>query len=83
MTDTVILIFDYQKINKKIDIEVPLNITANELIYGLNKGLRLGINTNNMSECYLCTEEPRALLRGDTCLENYGLRNGTIITFRR
>ncbi|MBQ8924114.1 MAG: hypothetical protein IJ053_04895 [Lachnospiraceae bacterium] len=83
MSNTVILIFDYEKKNIRIDIEVPLNISANELIYGLNKGLMLGINTNNTSECYLCTKEPRALLRGDTLLEEYGLRDGTIITFRR
>lgn len=83
MSDTVILIFDYQKKNIQIDIEVPLDITVNELIYGLNEGLGLGINTNNMEECYLCTEEPRALLRGDVNLESYGLRDGTVIKFKR
>ncbi len=83
MESSVIMIFNYVKMNKKIDIEVPLNISANELIYGLNKGLGLGINLSNIAECYLCTEEPRTLLRGDALLESFGLRNGTIINFNR
>lgn len=83
MDNTVILIFNYKKMNKKMDIEVPLDITANELIFGLNKGLNLGINMSNVAECYLCTEEPRTLLRGDKLLEDFGLRNGTIINFDR
>lgn len=82
MKNSVIMIFDYKRMNRCIDIEVPLNITANELIYGLNKGLNLGINIDDVSQCYLCTENPIALLRGDELLEKYGLRNGTIIRFQ-
>lgn len=81
MDSTVIMIFNDRRRNFKLDIEVPLNISANELIYGLNKGLNLGIDISNMAECYLCTEEPRILLRGDTLLEDLGVRNGTIINF--
>lgn len=83
MDNTVILIFDHVKMNKRFDIEVPLDITANEFIYGLNAGLHLGIDMNNVAECYLCTEEPRALLRGDRLLEDFGLRDGTVITYRK
>lgn len=82
MKDKVIMVFEYTKQNKSFDIEVPLTITANELIYGLNKGLRLGIDINNVSECYLCTEEPRALLRGDITLDKFGLRDGTKISYK-
>lgn len=82
MRNSVIMIFSNDKTNCCIDIEVPLNITANELIYGLNKGLNLGINMEDVSQCYLCTENPIALLRGDELLEVYGLRNGTVIHFR-
>lgn len=83
MQETVIVAFEYSKMNKSFDIEVPLSITANELIFGLNKGLNLGIDINNVEGCYLCTEEPRALLRGDNTLDKYGLRDGTKICFRR
>lgn len=82
MKDSIIIVFEYTKQNKSFDIEVPLSITANELIYGLNKGLGLGININNVSECYLCTEEPRALLRGDITLDKFGLRDGTKINYQ-
>lgn len=83
MDNTIILIFDYVQQNKRYDIEVPLNITANELVYGLNEGFHLGINMNDVSQCYLCADEPRTLLRGDIPLEEFGLRDGTVITYRR
>lgn len=83
MENTIIVIFNYKKMNKKIDIEIPLNISANELIYGLNAGLKLGMDLTNVADCYLCTEEPRTLLRGDKLLEEFGIRNGTIINFER
>ena len=81
MDSTVIMIFNDKKNKRMFDIEVPLDITANELIYGLNKGLKLGIDMRDMEQCYLCTEEPRILLRGDMLLEESGVRNGTIINF--
>lgn len=81
MDSTVIMIFNDRRRNLRFDIEVPLNISANELIYGLNMGLNLGIDISNMAECYLCTEEPRILLRGDALLEDLGVRNGTIINY--
>ncbi len=82
MENTVIMIFEDLSKNRSLDIEAPLNISANELIYGLNKGLHLGIDINNVRKCYLCTREPRILLRGDKTLEELGVRNGTIITYR-
>ncbi len=83
MANTAIMIFEYVNYGTSMDIEVPLNITANELIFGLNKGLNLGIDMNNISDCYLCTEEPRALLRGEQTLEEFGLRDGSVIRFLR
>ncbi len=83
MANTAIMIFEFVNYGMSLDIEVPLNITANELIFGLNKGLNLGIDMNNISDCYLCTEEPRALLRGEQTLEEFGLRDGSVIRFLR
>lgn len=83
MANTAIMIFEYANYGTSLDIEVPLDITANELIFGLNKGLNLGIDMNNISDCYLCTEEPRALLRGEQTLEEFGLRDGSVIRFLR
>ena len=75
----VIVIFKTPGMPVGIDIEIPLNITANELIYGLNEGFKLGIDMDNPGECYLRLENPTALLRGDTLLEEFGIRNGSTI----
>ena len=39
MENTVIVAFHHKKRNTWLDMEIPLDISANELIYGLNKGL--------------------------------------------
>lgn len=67
--------------DKKIDIDIPLDITANELIIGLTKAFDLNIDTSDLSSCCLKTENPIALLRGDKTLADYELRNGTIINY--
>lgn len=77
----IVCILNLQKKQKTVDIDIPLNISANELIVALNEGFRLGINTSDMSQCYLQTENPVALLRGSKTLEDYGLRDGTIINY--
>ena len=69
--------------NESYDIEVDNDITANELVRGLNTAFGLGINTNDIIDCYLKTENPIALIKGDKKLYEYGLRNGTIINFTR
>ncbi len=74
---TVILQLHRQK--KAVDIDIPLGITAHELIIGLNQGYKLGIDTDNVANCVLRAENPTALLRGNKTLEEYGLRNGTVI----
>ena len=65
--------------NIKLDISVPLEISANELIIGLNEGFGLGMDTSDISKCFLRTESPIALIKGNKSLKEFGLRNGTII----
>lgn len=77
--NTAIVILNIHKDNKEIDIEIPLDITANELVLALNKTYNLGINTENMMELYLRSENPIALLKGNRTLEEYGIRNGSIL----
>lgn len=69
--------------NIECDIEAESDITANDLIRGLNAAYNLGINMNDINSCYLKTENPIALIKGDKTLEEYGLRQGTIINFTR
>lgn len=70
-------------VNKKIskDIEVPLFITANELVIALNNAYELGINVTDIKKCYLKSERPIALLKGNKSLAEFGVRNGTIIYY--
>lgn len=83
MAENVIMQFARQKTGECFDIEVPLNITANELLYALSQGLQLGLNLADMSQCYLVTENPVALIKGDVLLEEFGVHDGTRICFNR
>lgn len=79
--DVAIIIFNIVKRQFTVDIEVPLNITANELVFALNTAYELGIDTTNIKNCFLKAENPIALLRGNKTLGEYGIRNGSIINF--
>lgn len=78
-SERIVVVLHLHKQGYKMDLDIPLDITANELIIGLNEGLRLGMNTMDLSKCHLKTENPIAFLRGNKLLRDYGLRNGTII----
>ena len=62
-----------------IDLDVPLDIAAFELISGLNEAYDLGIDMDIESNCHLSSESPVALLRGSKTLREYGIRNGSVI----
>ena len=73
MKEKVIIQFicgDFQK-----DLEVPLDITADEFIYAVQNIVKV--------EDFLTSENPIALIKGDQTLEEIGIRNGSIIYGRR
>ena len=77
--ETVIVQFIDRRKGITADLEIPLDITANELVEILNDVYKLGINTDNMKECYLKAEDPIALLKGSRPLSDFGIRTGSII----
>lgn len=79
----VVLFRIYRKNGTKeeIDLDIPLTITVNELVVALNCAYHLGIDTENVTSCYLSSEYPTALLRGNKLLSEYGLMNGTKIIY--
>lgn len=79
--ETAIVIFRIEKQNTTVDLEVPLFITANELVMALNSAYDLQIDTSDIKNCYLKAENPIALLRGNKTLEEFGVRNGTVIYY--
>ncbi len=79
--ETAIVILKILKRNFSVDLEIPLYISANELVIALNTAYDLGIDTTNVKNCYLKAEKPIALLKGNKTLEEFGIRNGTVIYY--
>lgn len=81
MENKVVVIFNIIKRNITIDLEVPTDITARELIYALNQAYHLEIDTDDITKCHLQMENPIALLRGNKVLADCGIRDGSIIFY--
>ena len=81
MNNKAVVIFKIHKRKFQTDLEVPLDINANELVIALNKAYNLVIDVSVVKNCYLKTENPIALLRGNKVLAEFGVRNGTIINY--
>lgn len=79
--DTAIVVLNVPKKNICVDLEIPLEISANELVLALNAAYELGIDISNIKDCYLKSENPIALLKGNKSLSEFGLRNGSIINY--
>ena len=79
--NTAIIIFNLSKRAESYDLEVPLDISANDLVNALNTAYDLKIDTSDVKNCFLKAENPIALLRGNKTLEEFGLRNGSIINY--
>lgn len=79
--ETAIVILNLHRRGFTVDIEVPLDITANDLVVALNSAYHLGIDTTNVKNCYLKAENPIALLRGNKTLAEFGIRNGSVIHY--
>lgn len=81
MENKAIVIFKIHKRNIEVDLEIPLEITPNDLVNALNTAYELGVDTSNVRNCYLKAENPIALLKGNKTLAEFGVRNGTVINF--
>lgn len=79
--ESAVIIFNIVKRNFSVDLEVPLDITVNELVNALNTAYELGVDTSDIKNCYLKAENPIALLKGNKTLADFGLRNGSVINF--
>lgn len=77
--ESAIVIFKAEKRNIEVDIETPLDITANEFVIGLATAYNLNIDLSDIKQCYLKAENPIALLKGNKLLSEFGVHNGTII----
>ena len=83
MDNKAVVVFKIMKRKKEYDLEIPLDISANDLVAALNTAFDLGIDTGDIKNCYFQAERPIALLKGNKSLAEFGVRNGTIIDFTR
>lgn len=83
MEEKAIVIFHHVNKNESYDIELPLDIGANDIILALNQGLTLGIDTKDLSQCYLKATNPIALIRGNKTLGEFGIHHGSEIWYER
>ena len=77
--EVITIVLYFHRLRKQVDLQVPVNITATEFVIGINKAYNLGINIEDLSKCYLRSENPIALLKGDKPLKEFNLINGSII----
>lgn len=83
MDEKAVVEFISQDKKIHVDLEIPLGITANDLVLALNEAYDLGIDTDDIFNCYLAAENPSVFLRGNKTLKEFGIRNGSHIIYRR
>ena len=83
MNNKVIIQFINEGAKQNVELEIPINITANDLIIALNEAFNLEMDVDNIFNCYLIAENPIAFLHENKELSEYGIRNGTKIIFKR
>lgn len=77
MEKHAIVVFVNIKTGLQLDLELPLNITANELYSALNEVFHLNTDNNG----YLKSENPINFLKGNKTLGEYGIHDGTVILY--
>lgn len=78
--ETAVVTFNIKGRDLVQDLEIPLDISAHELVAALNDAYGLGIDTADMRDCYLKAAYPLALLKGSRTLREFGIRNGSMIS---
>lgn len=80
-TEYIRIVFKILRRKEQFDLEIPLDISANDLMVALNSAFNLGVDVSNIRQCFLVAERPIALLRGERTLKEFGIRNGSLISF--
>ncbi|MBR6569393.1 MAG: hypothetical protein IKK75_02965 [Clostridia bacterium] len=78
MANLVITFIDEEK-KQSHDLEVPDEITADELVSALQTAYHLRSRLLDSSSQYMRMEFPIGLIKGKNTLKELGMRNGSII----
>ncbi|WP_405373741.1 EsaB/YukD family protein [Pseudobutyrivibrio sp.] len=81
MENRIVVEFNDLKNNKSVDIDIPTDITVRELLIGLNQAYGLNVDISNVKQCYLKSENPIVLLRGNKTIKEFGLHDGSKIYY--
>ena len=68
--------------NNSKDIEVPLNITCEELIHALNYGIGLGIDERDTRSYSIRSSNPPVYVGGTMTIEEIGLLDGSTLSLQ-
>lgn len=71
----------YLEDGDEIDLDVPCEITVEELLKGLNAKLDWKMKQEELAHAYFRSENPVAFLKGNHSLEEYQLRDGSALFF--
>ena len=82
MKNSVIIVVNMVRRGERYDLEVPLDISANELCTAISE-MFFPRQQHKINQFYLKTEKPIALLRGERTLREYGIRDGSVINITR
>lgn len=79
MKDTAVVMVYIPERNIREDLEIPLNITANELIQAIASIYSLELRQDALETYYLKADSPKCLIRSGKTLKEFGIREGTEI----
>lgn len=77
--ERAIIILTNLNIQESVDLDIPLDISAQELLKALNSAFDLGIDVDKTRNCFIRAENPRVLLRGSKTLKQFGIRTGSVL----
>ena len=80
MENRAVVILNLEERGETYDIDIPLDLTASELLEGLSTAFSLGIDVDDAVQCYVKVENPVAFMHGRKSLAEFGVMNGSIIT---
>lgn len=81
MENRIVVEFNDLKNNRSVDIDIPTDITVRELLMGLNQAYGLNVDVSDVKHCYLKSENPIVLLRGNKTIQEFGLHDGSKIYY--
>ena len=79
--ETAVVEFVDEVRKRSTDVQIPLFLSADELVKALAIAYDLPLNPEDPTQVYLRAENPIALLAGAQSLEELGVTNGTRVIF--